>query len=369
MGHLTEGDAGSRLTEIGKEQLDLKKWCDEHPERGELHTPTALILDEHAGWVPPRHLYTRDTYLVWGNMPYSKGDHQVDLLLRELYPGYQDASFYHDERGFLTPTPCGDSLDVILSDATHDVLKRYQCLVVLGQVEFDSQFSGKIKRFLKEGGDVVLCANQLGEEGSRLLGVGVGDPREDYHATLPGTRWPINEPKFRFLQLDLPADSTILSETKRGEPLAASIPGRGGGRVLIFGSEFFLSKEVLPLEHVRNEIDMPLASPYAMLEHAKGILLPHLRSFSLVNVHGPPIQYLVNVDSRTDRLLVTLCNNHPQGWRGRVEPKGGRIEEALNWMSGRKLKAGPNVAVEVPPLDAATVELALGEPAFEVRRG
>jgi len=57
------------------------------------------------GWTFPRHLYTSDVYRVWGNIPYDLGDYLTDNLIDLIYPGYVDASYYHDERGFISPTP------------------------------------------------------------------------------------------------------------------------------------------------------------------------------------------------------------------------------------------------------------------------
>jgi hypothetical protein len=365
-GHLFEPKVGKPvLTEIGREQLRLKKWCDDHPDRGELHTPVALLLDKDAGWVPPRHLYTRDTYLVWGNMPYGKGDHQIDLLFREIHPGYEDASFYHSERGFLTPTPCGDSFDVLLSDVTGSILSRYQSAVILGEVSLEGDLLETLRGFMARGGNLVVCANQLGEAGAGLLGLGLGKAREAYHAGIPGRRWPINEPPFRFTEIDPPRDAEVLSSTKEGYPLALSLEF-GRGSALVFASEFFLSNELAPLESIRNDLDQPLPSHYSMLEHAKAILLPHLSSYSLVDVLGPPVQYLVNVAPRTDRLLVTLCNNSPRAWEGFIRPRRTGVRRAVNWMTGGELAPGRTVEVGVPPLDAVVVELLLEEPSFEV---
>ena len=101
---------------------------------------------------------------------------------------------------------------------------------------------------------------------------------------------------------------------------------------------------------------------------ALAILLPHLRSYSLIDVLGPPVQYLVNVTPRTDRLLVTLCNNSPQTWEGFIRPRRTGVRRAANWMTDGELAAGRMVEVGVPPLDAVVVELLLEEPSFEVRQ-
>jgi hypothetical protein len=128
-----------------------------------------------------------------------------------------------------------------------------------------------------------------------------------------------------------------------------------------------LSNPTTGLDRISNQVDQPLASPYAMLEHVRAILLPYLRSFNLVSVEGPPIQFLVNVTSRTDRLVVTLCNNEAQPWEGCLRPRRGKVRQARNWMTDKPLSAGDSVRVQVPPLDVIVIELLLDRPAFEVR--
>ena len=356
------------LTEIGREQLRGTRWCADHPDRGELHTPVALMLDYYTGWAPPRHLYTSDTYLVWGNMPYEKGDHQVDLLLRELYPGYEDAGFYHNERGFLTPTPCGDSFDVLLSTASLDVLRRYECVVILGKTCLEGQLLGKLRQYVGEGGHLVACANQAGPDAQDLFGVEIGNEDTACHSIIPGRRWPINEAGYRFNHLETTGGVQVLSHTRQGAPLAVTRQHPNGGSTLLYASEFFLSHPAIGPVNIPNETDQPLLSPYQMLEHARTTLLSYLRSFSLVDVDGPPIQYLVNVTARTDRLVVTLCNNTPIPWRGRVGPKRTGVEKAINWMTDREMACRDGVKVEIAPLDVVVLELLLDGPAFEVRQ-
>ena len=351
------------LTDIGREHMKGAKWCADHPDRGELHTPVALMWDFHAGWAPPRHLYSQDAYLVWGNMPYEKGDHQIDLLLRELYPGYEDAGFFHNERGFLTPTPCGDSFDVILSNTSQDVLNRYECIVLLGETRIEGDLLRKLSAYVKQGGHLVSCANQLGDDAGALFGVEVGPVEEAYHAVIPDHPWPLNEERFRMRRLTCKPGAEALAHTRQGLPLVVR-----NGRSMLFASEFFLSNPTTGLETIRNQVDQPLASPCTMLEHVKAILLPYLRSFNLVSVDGPPIQFLVNVTPRTDRLVVTLCNNTPQPWEGAIRPKHGRVKHAVNWMTGQTLPGEESVRAHVPPLDVIVVELLLDQPAFEVRK-
>jgi len=356
------------LTDIGREQLRGAQWCSEHPDRGEQHTPIALLWDFYAGWAPPRHLYTSDTYLVWGNIPYEKGDYQIDLLFRTLYPNYEDSGFYHGERGFLTSTACGDCFDVLLSDASEEVLRRYECVVVLGETRIEGDLLARLSKHVEEGGHLVACANQLGPAAGPLFGVNVGPADEAYHAIVDGQEWPINESRFRFHRLSCEPGTSALARTRQGHPLVVRREYPGGGSTMLFAAEFFLTNPTLAPEHIYSEIDQPLLSPYAMLEHARAVLLPYLRSFNLVTVEGPPVQFLVNVTSRTDRIVVTLCNNAPEPWEGTVRPKRARVLEAHDWMSDERLSGGDGVRVQVAPLDVAVLEIVLDRPAFEVRQ-
>ena len=113
------------LTPIGDIQRGAVEFVSRHGQPGVMHTPAALLLDFFSGWVPPRHLYTPYVYQVWGGMPYEAGDYLTHGVLSLLLPGYEDASYFHDERGFLSPTPFGDMTDCLLSDAPLWVLRQY----------------------------------------------------------------------------------------------------------------------------------------------------------------------------------------------------------------------------------------------------
>ena len=92
---------------------------------GTMLTTVALVVDFLAGFSPPRHMYTGHVYRVWGNLPFEDGDYWTHGVVDVLYPGYERASYFHDEAGFLTATPHGDVLDALLTDAPAWLLGRY----------------------------------------------------------------------------------------------------------------------------------------------------------------------------------------------------------------------------------------------------
>jgi len=119
---------------VGKEMI-VEGWV-EGPiaEGADLRGINTLMLDFFAGWTFPRHLYTSDVYRVWGNLPYEEGDYLTDGVLDMVYPGYQNASYFHDESGFIAPTPYGDMADCLLGDAPAWLLARYPLLVIAGEL-------------------------------------------------------------------------------------------------------------------------------------------------------------------------------------------------------------------------------------------
>ncbi|MCE5308096.1 MAG: hypothetical protein LLG20_10680 [Acidobacteriales bacterium] len=146
----------NELTPIGSIQRAANRWVKNNGQPGVMQTPIALMVDFYSGWSFPRHLYTSDVYRVWGNLPYERGDYLTHGVLDMLYPGYESSSYFHDETGFLTATPYGDSADVLLSDAPGWLLDRYPLLVLAGDLQIDEELRDKLRAYVANGGRLVI---------------------------------------------------------------------------------------------------------------------------------------------------------------------------------------------------------------------
>ena len=162
---------GDKLSPIGRIQQSAQRWVKENGQPGVMHTPVALLLDFYSGWSFPRHLYSGDVYRVWGNRPYEAGDYLTDAVLDLLYPGYQDSSYFHDESGFLAPTPYGDIADCLLSDAPLWALERYPVVIVAGELGGGREVRDKLQAYAERGGHVVITAGNLAKLPGGLAGV------------------------------------------------------------------------------------------------------------------------------------------------------------------------------------------------------
>ncbi len=162
---------GDRLTPIGRIQQSALRWVQQNGPPGVMHTPVALLLDFGAGWTFPRHLYSGQVYRVWGNLPYGPGDYLTDAVLDMLYPGYQDSSYFHDESGFITPTPYGDIADCLLSDTPQWLLERYPVVVVAGELAGGRELRDKLQAYVEGGGHLVITAGNLASLPGGLAGL------------------------------------------------------------------------------------------------------------------------------------------------------------------------------------------------------
>ena len=152
---------GDQLSPVGRIQQGAVDWSARYGDPGVMHVPVALMVDFYSGWSFPRHLYSGQVYKVWGALPYEAGDYLTDGVLDMLYPGYQDASYFRDERGFNVDTPYGDIADCLLSDAPAWLLRQYAVLVLAGRLAPSEELRDTLRGYVAQGGWLVLTQGNV----------------------------------------------------------------------------------------------------------------------------------------------------------------------------------------------------------------
>lgn len=289
---------GDALSPIGRIQQAARKWVNENGQPGVMQTPIALLLDFYSGWTFPRHLYTEHLYRVWGSIPYAPGDYLTDGVLDMLYPAYQDASYFHDETGFLTPTPYGDIADCLLSDAPHWLLARYPLLIVAGELQAGAEIGDKLRAYVEQGGHLVITAGNLANMPGVFPGVGAGvEPivvRTETDIAC-GDSMLREAQDWQMRALTLPDDARVLA-TCGDFAVAAEVP-IGKGRVTALASEFGVPAQRSVSYPIANDTDKPLAKPYPLLQHVRHILDAAVRKQALFEAGSG--------------LGVTVCRKEP----------------------------------------------------------
>ncbi|MDE3179299.1 MAG: hypothetical protein KGM47_06520 [Acidobacteriota bacterium] len=320
-----------KLSPIGDVQRGAARWIRETGQPGAMVTPVALMLDFFAGWTFPRQLYTSNVYRVWGNLPYGPGDYLTDGVLDMLYPGYQNSSYFHDESGFLTPTPYGDGADCFLSDAPGWLLARYPVLVIAGELEGGSEMRDKFETYVKEGGRLLITAGNLAKLPEGLAGINVegrlthlqaGESIEAGETSL------VEDGPFDVYPLSFPKGAHLRARIS-GIPIAVEM-GYGKGWITVLANPFGVGAkeaagaQAVLSEDVKHEVDHPLAKPYPLLKHVRKILDEAFRGTMLFEA-GEGLS-LITCRKSAGEYTLGVSNN---AWRQqplKIVSQCGRIE-------------------------------------------
>ncbi|MBQ8683544.1 MAG: hypothetical protein IJ518_03390 [Clostridia bacterium] len=317
------------LSPVGEVQQYAARRIGELGYPGVMYTPVAVMLDAFAGWIPPRFLYTPKLYEVWGSMPYAAGDHQTHALFSMLYPGYENAGFYEDETGFLTATPYGEPVDVLLSDAPRAVMAQYPLLLVMNGTRLDTELWDKLTGFVRAGGHLTVCASVVLEQttapdvlGFFGLQAAGGYTAVTGTAAYAGREYPVSG--LGVLSATLPPEA-VVEATVEGCPAIITL-SHGQGRVTVLLTDTGLEAQAVsgPLENKPNA-PVPVLQDFSPF--IKAWLGDRLTAYTIVKPTDPALQYIVTVRSAGE-VLLQVVNNTPVTRRYALTAPGGiaRVE-------------------------------------------
>ena len=296
------------LSPIGLLQHNAFMWSQTVDTFGVHIAPVALYLDFFSGWASPR-LKDGYEYHVWNNLPYSAGDHLADGLLRLVYPSYQDASYFHDESGISSPTPYGDGLDVLLSDAASWVLQQYDTVVVASQLTGGVEVKANLRSYILSGGNLVITAGNLASLPGGLLGVKVGSSACKFvdagaKVILSSGDVLTEHYNMSICELTYPSNSSVAAHLTDGTPLVVELSLASGGSLTVFASPYAVSVTQLGQPH--SQVDQSLPSPFPLLQHAHYFLKA---SLSRATLFSSTANLTLTVSHIGDRDFYILVSN------------------------------------------------------------
>ncbi|XP_064403556.1 uncharacterized protein LOC135349038 [Halichondria panicea] len=304
-----ESNKGNDLSPIGLIQHNAYKWVSQKKVSLGKHLATvAIYLDYFNGWASPRQ-NKGVIYRTWMNLPYVNADYLTDGLLRLLYPHYQDSSYFHDETGVSSPTPYGDIVDVILTDAPVWVLKAYDTIFVSSQLAGGEEIARNLFDYVQSGGNLVITAGNLATLPRGYFNVSVTGGFRVIQAGekvyLHSQKQPITERyNMTVRHLEYTQGATILAWLKDSTPLAIQIKDTSGGTLVVLATSYAVSST--QTNKPVSEIDEPITTPFPLLDHASLILHSSLSNASIIK-STTKLSIVTNyVD--TDKLLVLVSN-------------------------------------------------------------
>jgi len=311
------------------------------------------MLDFYSGWTVPRHLYRSDKYKIWGKLPYEKGDYMADQVFRMVWPGYEDASYLRNERGFVCDTPFGDMFDVVTNRCGLDALRQYTSVMLLGDVEMTPDAQANLTRFVEEGGDLLIDARTARRLPADFTGLTVGDSATGCTSCLLSSGEQFGEQRYTYSKLGLQgADALVVSEASDA---LLTVHGVGKGRVIVCSADYWMTDK---LTYARPEL-VNMEPPYRLLRGVQDALEGYFDSLNPVGVspQGLNVRTCFFADD-PKRMLVGLMNNDLfADWSGTMAVRIGSPVAVRELVRGGEVTPGPDMTVHIAAGDVAVLDV------------
>jgi len=321
---LTYDDNATVLTPIGDMQIAARAFLDAlaappAPAALGVHVPTiAIVLDHAGGFVRPCDARPKAyTAGAWGSVPWDAADALADAMLDTVYPGYRAGALMHDESGYIAPTPFGDAVDVLLSDALPSVLALYDTVVLSHRAETDAaDLARRLEDFMRGGGTVVATASTISDLGG-LAGVAVGACAPAPIGTtisLASGGADIVEPRPLVLCAAAPSGggwSVLATVSGGGAPAAAQVSLGSGALVVILAGNYGMATAreagAPPLYSCSvDEPDSRDAQPSQMAVFARHFIEAALADAATFDL-GPALAWVPQREA-AGRFVLTIAN-------------------------------------------------------------
>ena len=190
---------------------------------------------------------------------------------------YADASYFHNESGFVVPTPYADATDILLSDAPSWLLHQYSTVVIGSQLRsMCAEVKAKLEEYVKAGGTLVVSAPSLSTVS--VFGVyvdltnrsgGCIEIPPNTTVQLGGGASVTEAVPVISCQLHGPTDAEAMASV--GDLTLALKLRRGNGTLIALGSTAISSSPQTPLP-ILSAVDEPFTSPFPMASHVRSVL-------------------------------------------------------------------------------------------------
>lgn len=286
-----------------------------------VHVPTiGVLIDFLSGWSRPCDAKPK-TYspVTWGTLAWDAADFFLDAVFEVVYPGYRAGALRHDEQGYLAPTPYGDVIDVLLSDALPEVLLSYDTVVVAHRLTSEpSEVKRKLEGFVAGGGHLVISASSVLDLGGTIANVTVRDCSTQQPNTVVtlsnGTTLKERGPFVQCFLEVAPAATTTILATVAGNTAAVRVVEPGGGWTTVIGVGGY------GLNTVKNgnvytcgldASDGPENNMYSLVEYARVLLTEEFAQASLFDLGNRLSWVPKRISNGQYALVVTNSELNP----------------------------------------------------------
>lgn len=142
-----------KLSPVGEMSKSLNSFVNNNPDVGISYVPFGLVIDYYHGMFPG------DTEIaskkVFQAFDYTQGDEMTYEILESFFPGSWKTIGY-DESTYQVNGPYGDTCDVLLQNASQEVLDSYPCLILSGNLNLSKEEAERYVSYAEDGGALIL---------------------------------------------------------------------------------------------------------------------------------------------------------------------------------------------------------------------
>lgn len=142
-----------QLTPYGETCQKFNQFLKANTDVGITYTPIGLVLDYYHGSYSGLLVDSKKSFATFD---YTEGDEMTWSLMDMIWPGGWVVEDSKDETGTMINSPYGDSFDVLLQNASQEVLNSYPALVLSGDMKLSSKEAELYKEYVEQGGILVL---------------------------------------------------------------------------------------------------------------------------------------------------------------------------------------------------------------------
>lgn len=158
-------------------------------DRGTPYTPVALMFDRNHGLA-----FKYSSVLAVGAIPYTAADEQMRAAINTVFPHEGSGQVYFSNADYRAG-PFGEIFDVITTEVPAPVIDSYRAIVLVGQTRVDPPLAATLRRFVENGGLLLLSCEQMTPELWTLAGIAdTGEMGKDSTYLRAGDFYVYNEP-------------------------------------------------------------------------------------------------------------------------------------------------------------------------------
>ena len=142
-----------KLSPVGEMTQQIQTFTEQNSNIGINYIPFGIVLDYYHGMYPGD--YTTLPKRVFQVFRYNDGDEMSFDLLDMFFPDSWNVKL-GEESNYHVNGPYGDTCDVLLQNASQEVLNSYPCLILSGDISLSDEEASRYRSYVKQGGTLIL---------------------------------------------------------------------------------------------------------------------------------------------------------------------------------------------------------------------